>query len=215
MHHTPVGSPPAVVRTDQDWQYSPPTDTPSGRLSNHLRAPRIETPLLWREYNNPPVELQGNPVPAMASPHVHQFAAAPPNVFVPPPVVHPQGPAPNHSVAGPYAIRPTAHGTPATTTISDRWSPTCTICTPSAWATRWTALSTNATRPSRPAHSPRFHSQSSIPDLWCTLPILHCPASRTPARAERQQFRGSETGQVHREGSEETQVIYFLMYYVL
>ena len=88
MHHTPVRSPPAVVRTDQDWHYSPRTDTPSGRLLNHPHAPRVETPLLWCEYNNPPVVLQGNPVPAMASPHEHQFAATPPNIFVPPPVVH-------------------------------------------------------------------------------------------------------------------------------
>ena len=87
-------------------------DTPSGRLSNHPHAPRVETPLLWHEYNNPPVVLQGNPVPAVVLPHIHQFAAAPPNVFIPPPVVHPQGPVPNHFVAGPYAPPPVAHQPP-------------------------------------------------------------------------------------------------------
>ena len=69
-------------------------------------------------------------------------------------------------------IRPTACGAPATTTISDWWSPTCTFCAPTGWATRRTAPpSTNATRP-------------SIPNLGCTLPRLYCAASCTSACTE-------------------------------
>ena len=151
-HHTLIGSPPAVVQTDQDWHYSPPTDTPSGQLSNHPHAPRVKTPLLWHEYNNPPVVLQGNSIPAVASPHIHQFAATPPNVFIPPPVVHPQGPAPNHFVAGPYAPPPVAHQPPPPYLIGGHQHTPFAL--PPAWATWWTVLSSNATRPSRPACPP-------------------------------------------------------------
>ena len=112
MHHTLVGSPPAFIRTGQDWHYSPPTKTPSGCLSNHPRAPRVETPLLWHEYNDPPDILQGNPIPAGALLHIHQFAAVPPNIFIPPPVVHPQGPALNHFMAGPHTPPPMVHQPP-------------------------------------------------------------------------------------------------------
>ena len=57
---------------------------------------------------------------------------------------------------------------------------------------------------------PVIHTRLGVP-----LRILHCPASRTSARAKQWQFRGSKTGQVHGEGSEETQIIYFLVHYVL
>ena len=112
MHHTLVRSLPAFVRIGQDWHYSPPMDTPSGHLSNHPCAPRAETPLLRHEYNGPPVVPQGNPIPARALPHIHQFSAALPNIVVPPPVVHPQGPVPNHFAAGPYAPPPMAYQPP-------------------------------------------------------------------------------------------------------
>ena len=45
MHHMLVGSPPAVVRTDQDWHYSPPTDTHHRDDCRTIRA-HLESRLL-------------------------------------------------------------------------------------------------------------------------------------------------------------------------
>ena len=93
-------------------------DTPLGCLSNHPCTPRVETPLLWHNYTDPPVISQGNSIPAMASPHIDQFTTAPPNIFIPPPVVHPQGPIPNHVAEGLYAPPPMAHQPPQPLLIS-------------------------------------------------------------------------------------------------
>ena len=58
-------------------------------------------------------------------------------------------------------VHPTTCGAPATTTVSDRWSPTSTFRAPTTWATqRSTSPSTDATWPSRPACPSWFHSQS-------------------------------------------------------
>ena len=113
-------------------------------------------------------------------------------------------------------VCPTTRGAPATTTVSDWWSSTRTFHAPTTWATQTSASpSTNATQPSRPACPSWFRSRSSIPNLGCPIPILHCPASCTSTQTERWRFRGSETQQVHREGSKETQIIYLLVYHVL
>ena len=157
-------------------------------MSNHPHTHRIENSLLWCKYNNFSVVLQGNPVPALASLHIHQFAAAPPNIFIPPPVVHPQGPALNHFAAGPYAPPPVVHQPPPLIPISGHQHAPF-MPPPPTWATRMSASSSpDATRPFRPTFPSQFHSWSPIPNMGCTVPILHCPASCTSASTEQQQF---------------------------
>ena len=147
---------------------------------------------LFPVYNNPPVILQGNPIPAVALPHIHQFTAAPPNVFIPPPVVHPQGPAPNHFMAGPYAPPPVVHQPPPPFPIGGHQHAPFAPPPPGPPGGQHPHPPMQPGPPGLQA-PPRFRSRSSIPDLGCTLPILHCPASCTSAHTKQWRFRGSKT----------------------